>query len=223
MEIDEVYRPLTERIEGGQRDLGVAEAQDLLAQGHTVVDIFQKAIVPIMTDIGDRFSSFELFLPDMMRAADVVKAIHAALSEALQDTAEPMESPGTIAIGTVSGDVHDIGKNIVATMLEVNGFNIVDLGVNVSAPDFIRRAREANADIIALSSLMTTSIPYMQDVVDLVKESDKDRARFKILVGGGPVTPEVAAKMGADAYGRDAAEAVREARNLMEATRSHAA
>ena len=216
MEISEEYRSLTQFIEDGEVDPAVAEANRLVEAGHTIADIFQKAIVPCMTDIGDRFSSFELFLPDMIRAADVVKAIHGSLAENLQAGSADIQPAGKIVIGTVSGDVHDIGKNIVVTMLEVNGFEVHDLGVDTPIQEFIKRAREQDADIIALSSLMTTSIPYMEDVIKLINESEKDRGRFKILVGGGPVTAEIAAKMGADAFGEDAADAVRQARRLLQ-------
>ncbi len=215
MEVAAKYRPLAQYIEDGMTDAAVAEARRLVEMGDTVTDIFQQAIVPCMTDIGDRFSSLELFLPDMIRAADVVKAIHADLADVLQGEAAKVESAGKVVIGTVTGDIHDIGKNIVRTMLEVNGFAVVDLGVDVAAQDFIKRAREVNADIIALSSLMTTSIPYMEDVIELIKASEQDRSRFKVLVGGGPVTPEVAQQMGADGFGEDAADAVRQARRLL--------
>jgi methylmalonyl-CoA mutase cobalamin-binding domain/chain len=147
----------------------------------------------------------------------VVKAIHSGLAENLQAGSADIQRAGKIVIGTVSGDVHDIGKNIVVTMLEVNGFEVHDLGVDTPIQEFIKRARELDADIIALSSLMTTSIPYMEDVIKLVNESEKDRDRFKILVGGGPVTAEVAEKMGADAFGEDAADAVRQVRQLLQA------
>lgn len=216
MEVPEAYRALTQYIEEGEVDAATAEAKQLVESGHTIADLFQQAIVPCMADIGERFSNFELFLPDMMRAAEVVKSVHKALAEKLQAETGSAESAGKIVLGTVTGDVHDIGKNIVRTMLEVNGFEVVDLGVDVPAQEFIKRAREAGADIIALSSLMTTSIPYMEDVIKLVQESEQDRGRFKLLVGGGPVTLEYSREIGADAYGRDAAEAVKQARLLME-------
>jgi len=216
MNIADHYRPLVQFIEAGDVEAAVNETRRLIESGHPITDIFQQAIVPCMTDIGDRFSNFELFLPDMIRAADVVKAIHTVLAEALQGESGGLEAPGKIVIGTVSGDVHDIGKNIVVSMLEVNGFEIVDLGVDVPAQDFIRRAREVNADIIALSSLMTTSIPYMEDVINLIKENENDRNRFKILVGGGPLTQEIAQAMGADGFGEDAAAAVSQARGLLQ-------
>ncbi len=216
MNVADHYRPLVRFIEAGDVEAAVNEARRLIESGHPITDIFQQAIVPCMTDIGDRFSNFELFLPDMIRAADVVKAIHTVLAEAMQGETAGLEAPGKIVIGTVSGDVHDIGKNIVVSMLEVNGFEIVDLGVDVPAQDFIRRAREVNADIIALSSLMTTSIPYMEDVINLIKENENDRNRFKILVGGGPLTEEIAQAMGADGFGEDAAAAVSQARALLQ-------
>jgi 5-methyltetrahydrofolate--homocysteine methyltransferase len=216
MEISEVYRLLAQYIEESEPEPAVEETRRLIAAGHTASDLFDLAIVPCMTDIGDRFSNLELFLPDMIRAADVVKQIHVVLAETMTAKSESYSGPGTIVLGTVQGDVHDIGKNIVAIMLEVNGFKVVDLGVNVASQEFIKRAREADAKIIALSSLMTTSIPYMEDTIKLIRHSPSDCARFRILVGGGPLTAELAEKMGADGFGEDAADAVRQAHKLLE-------
>ena len=209
------YAKLAEAIQVGDVEAGVAEAQHLISTGVSLRDIFVEAITPCLKDIGDRFSRLELFLPDMMRAAEVVKAIHATLADTLRDGAV-LVNAGRIVIGTVYGDIHDIGKNIVATMLEVNGFEVLDIGVNVEAFEFIERARAANADIIALSSLMSTSLPYVSDTVSMIRENPADAARFKILIGGGPVTAEYAAQVGADAYGEDAADAVRQALALMQ-------
>jgi methanogenic corrinoid protein MtbC1 len=117
-------------------------------------------------------------------------------------------------ICTVSGDLHDIGKNIVKTMLEVNSFEIKDLGVDVSAQNVIKAAVEFNADIIALSALMLPSLPSMRDVIDILRENEKYKGRFKVMVGGGPVSEEWAVKAGADAYGGNAMEAVKVARTL---------
>ncbi len=215
MNISTPYAKLVEAIQIGDVEAGVAEAQHLISTGVNLKDIFVEAITPCLKDIGDRFSRLELFLPDMMRAAEVVKAIHAALADTLKDGAT-LEKAGRIVIGTVYGDIHDIGKNIVATMLEVNGFEVFDIGVNVEAFEFIERARAANADIIALSSLMSTSLPYVSDTVSMIRENPADAARFKVLIGGGPVTAEYAAQVGADAYGEDAADAVRQALALMQ-------
>ena len=117
-------------------------------------------------------------------------------------------------ICTVSGDLHDIGKNIVKTMLEVNGFELKDLGVDVPAANVIKAAVEFNADIIALSALMLPSLPSMKDVIDILRENEKYKGRFKVMVGGGPVSQEWAEKAGADAYGDNAIEAVKVAHVL---------
>ena len=218
MRVAQDFQPLVQAIEQGRVDEGVAEAERLNAAGYKMVTIFQDAIVPCLRDIGDRFSRLELFLPEMMRAAEVVKAIHKSLDSRMEGPADGTRA-GKVVIGTVYGDVHDIGKNIVASMLEVNGFEVHDLGVSVEAQEFLRRAGEVGANIIALSSLLTTSIPYMADTIELVRamqSSRADRPRFKILVGGGPVTAEIAQKIGADAYGEDAVDAVRQAKALLQ-------
>ena len=218
MRVAEHFQPLVQAIEQGQVAEGVAEAERLNAAGYDMVSIFQDAIVPCLQDIGDRFSRLELFLPEMMRAAEVVKAIHKSLGGKMGGGTGGVKA-GKVVIGTVYGDVHDIGKNIVASMLEVNGFEVHDLGVSVEAQEFVRRAGEVGADIIALSSLLTTSIPYMADTIELAKgagRSETGRPPFKILVGGGPVTGEIAQQIGADAYGEDAADAVRQAKALLQ-------
>ena len=216
MDIPEHYKHLAEIIEQGDTEAGVREATRLYESGYGVMDIFQHAIVPCLEDIGRRFSCLELFLPDMLRAAEVVKAIHGSLDQYLQSD-ETVGPIGKIVIGTAYGDIHDLGKNIVASMLEVNGFKVYDLGIDVSVQEFIKRAREVDADIIAISSLLSTSIPHMADVIEYVKSNEADRRRFKILIGGGPVTPETARETGADAYGETAMDAVVQARKLLEA------
>ncbi len=213
MEYPEEFQTLADAIENNQKDVAVTETKELVNNGYTAVNIFQEAIVPCMTDIGDRFSTMELFLPDMIRAADVVKAIHETLAKDMEKSGGSVETQGKIVIGTVFGDLHDIGKNIVSTMLEVNGFEIYDLGVGVEATDFIQKAREIDADVIALSSLLTTSIPYIEDVIDLIKDNEKDSERFKIMIGGGAVTPDIAERNDV-LFGRDAAQAVKQARQL---------
>jgi trimethylamine corrinoid protein len=214
MQIPPEFQSLATAIENGSVPEGVSEATKLNQAGFSVVDIFEKAIVPCLQEIGDRFSRLDIFLPEMMRSAEVVKAIQKALESSL-GVGQSIHVAGKVVIGTTYGDIHDIGKNIVASMLEVNGFEVFDLGVSVAGPDFIRRAREANADIIAASSLLTTSIPYMADLIEQVNANESDRKRFKILVGGGPMTAERAKEIGADAFGKDASEAVVKARELM--------
>ena len=213
MPIDPIYDGLVESIEGGDEEGGVAAAQQLLESDVDPLDIVQDAIMPCLKDIGDRFARMEVFLPEMMLAADVVKAVQGVLKERF-DTID-IASEGRVVIGTVFGDIHDIGKNIVAAVLEANGYEVHNLGVNVEPRDFIKKAREVDADLIGLSSLMTTSIPYMRDVIELVKESDTDRDRFKLIIGGGPVSEETVGMIGADGWGENAADAVDAVRALM--------
>lgn len=213
MEIIDRYQPLAAAIENGDPEAGVAEARRLVAGGVGLREIYLQAITPVLKDIGDRFSRLELYLPDMIRAAEVVKAIHSELETTLVEEGG-LESAGRIVIGTIYGDIHDLGKNIVISMLEVNGFEVHDLGVNVETFEFLKKAREVGADIVAVSSLLTTSLPYVEDVVKMIRSGRPDPA-FRILIGGGPVTAEFAERIGADGYGEDAADAVRQAARLM--------
>jgi methylmalonyl-CoA mutase cobalamin-binding domain/chain len=213
MPIDPIYDGLVKSIEDGDEEGGLAAAQQLLESDVDPLDIVQDAIMPCLKDIGDRFAKMEVFLPEMMLAADVVKAVQGVLKERFDSI--DIASEGRVVIGTVFGDIHDIGKNIVAAVLEANGYEVHNLGVNVEPRDFIKKAREVDADLIGLSSLMTTSIPYMRDVIELVKESDTDRDRFKLIIGGGPVSEETVGLIGADGWGENAADAVDAVRALM--------
>lgn len=185
-EVDEI----TERL--------IAEGADALA----AIDIATEA----MQEIGDRFAAFEIFLPDLMIAGEKMKRCMAVLQPHIQATGGQKAS-GRVVLGTVSGDLHDIGKNLVATMLTVGGFQVTDLGVNVPPLDFVKAAREQRADIVALSSLMTASLPYQKEVIDLLSEMGQ-REQYYVIVGGGPVTPEFATQIGADGWAENAAQAV---------------
>jgi 5-methyltetrahydrofolate--homocysteine methyltransferase len=206
--IPDRYGTLVEAIERGDAESAVVEAERLVSDGLSLADIYREAMTPSLLEIGDRFSRLEIFLPEMVRSADAVKAIHRALAHTLEADGT-LEPRARVVIGTSYGDIHDIGKNIVAAMLEVNGFEVIDLGVGVAAGEFIDRARQADADVIAVSSLMSTSMPYLSDVVGLINANERDRTRFQVIVGGGPVNAEYADRIGADGYADDAAEAVR--------------
>jgi methanogenic corrinoid protein MtbC1 len=207
MQLPEIYGTLSEAIEQGDVEAGVAEAERLVAEGTELVTIFKEAIEPLMQDIGDRFSRLEVFLPEMMTSAMVVKGIQSELGSAVAGDSR-VESQGKVVIGTAFGDIHDLGKNMVIIMLEVNGFEVIDLGVGVEPLEFVKRARESDADIVAISSLLTSSVPYMTETVQMIKEHPSDSQRFVVAVGGGPVNEELAAHIGADGYGEDASEAV---------------
>ncbi|MCL4531605.1 MAG: corrinoid protein [Actinobacteria bacterium] len=164
-------------------------------------------------EVGEKFDSGEYFLPHLVMAGDAMTEAGAVLEASIPK--DQIQSKKVVVIGTVEADMHSVGKNIVAMMLKSGGFEVHDLGVDVKSSAFLAKAREVKADIIALSSLLTTTMPYIREVVEDLTVSGL-RERFKVMVGGGPVTQEFAEKIGADGYGRDAAEAVRVARNLVE-------
>ncbi len=211
--MDEEYQALVNAIHTGAKQAGVQAALALVQRGKKVPQIFTECIEPTLVEVGERFSRLDIFLPELMNSASTVKAIQEALLPFLAGDPHQVKR-GRIVICTVSGDLHDIGKNIVKTMLEVNGFELRDLGVDVAASNVIKAAVEFNADIIALSALMLPSLPSMKDVIDILLENDKYKGRFKVMVGGGPVSQEWANKAGADAYGDNAIEAVKVAHAL---------
>jgi len=209
------YNLLEEYIRDGDVDGCKAEALKLVGGGTSPLDIFSESIEPTLADIGDKFSRLEIFLPEMMESADAVKAIQEVLQPFLEADESLKSKKGRVIICTISGDLHDVGKNIVKAMLEVNRFDVKDLGVDIAPAAAIAAAKEFDADIIAFSALMLPSLPYVQDAIDFVKQNDELKDRFKILVGGGPVSEKWARKAGADGYGDDAMDAVQQALALM--------
>ncbi len=211
----EYQKQLHLAIQAGSADKGIELARNALDKGLVPVEFFEEIIQPVLEDLGDRFSRLEAFLPELMRGGMVVKAVQEKVLEPIiHEQSDEMASRGKIIIGTCQGDIHDIGKNMVALMLQVNGFSVVDLGTSVSSRDFIEAAKRENADIIAMSTLITPSMPFMKDVIARL-DSLGLRDRFKIITGGAPVTREWANEIGADGFGEDAVEAVEACRQLM--------
>jgi methanogenic corrinoid protein MtbC1 len=213
--LNEQYTGLEKAIRAGDVEAATAEAQALAESGVSPLVIFSECIEPVLADIGDQFSRLEIFLPEMMESAEAVKGIQAILQPYLEADGSQRSSRGKVVICTISGDLHDIGKNIVRAMLEVNGFDVKDLGVDISPSDAVKAAKEFEADIIAFSALMLPSLPYVKDAIDFVKGNDALRDRFKILVGGGPVTQSWVDSAGADGYGDDAIQAIQQALALV--------
>ncbi len=207
---------LEKAIIEGDVETGVAESLKLAESGKKPIEIFSGCIEPVLAGIGDQFSRLEIFLPEMINSAEVVKAIQEALKP-FMGAGEASTAKGKIVIATVSGDLHDIGKNIVKAMLEVNGYEIKDLGVDVSPQTALSSAKEFDADIIALSALMLPSLPLVKDVVDFVDASEEAKQRFKVIVGGGPVSQEWSDEAGVDGYGDNAIDAVEVVRKLLDA------
>lgn len=195
--------------------------QAVLNNGMSALSFFNDIFTPAMTDVGEKFSRLEIFLPELMDAAETAKEVIVKVIEPIfADQKEGSKTTrGKVVLCSVRGDLHDIGKNMVSIMLQVNGFEVIDLGINVDSRTILTRAKEENADIVALSALMTTSMPYMKEVIEL-RDGFGSKDDFAIIVGGAPITPVFAQAIGADAFGDDAAEAVRECLAIMSRRRS---
>lgn len=211
---DKMKEPMTRAIRDGDRDEAARLAHQAMEAKVAPVEVFNECIIPTLREIGDRFSRLEIFLPEMMLSAEAAKGIFEALDPVLKAQKDQSASLGKVVIATVYGDVHDIGKNMVASMLEVSGFEVIDLGRGVPVDSFLAAARSQGANIIAMSSLLTTSMPYMKDLLAVLKETGES-GKFKVMVGGGPLTADWAQTVGADGYGKDASESVAVARRLV--------
>jgi 5-methyltetrahydrofolate--homocysteine methyltransferase len=196
---------LAKTIEKGDRDAAVKETEKALDAGVSPEQIIIKGLQVGMGMVGEKFSSGEYFLPDMLLAARAMKASLEVLKPLLARTGMP--TIGRVIIGTVEGDMHDIGKNIVATFLSGGGFEVFDLGLNVPNQKFIDAVREEKPHILGLSALLTTTMPNMGRIIKTLEEEGL-RAKVKVIVGGAPVTAHYARLIGADAYARDGGEAI---------------
>ena len=205
---DDLYDGLKEEIEEG--------TQILLERGWTADQVLSKALVDGMTIVGIDFRDGISFVPEVLLAANAMKGGMAILRPLLAETgAKPV---GTMVIGTVKGDIHDIGKNLVAMMLEGAGFEVYDIGINNAVEDYIAALERHKPDILGMSALLTTKMPYMKVVIDALKEQGI-RDDYIVMVGGAPLNEEFGEAVGADAYCRDAAEAATSAVRLVEARR----
>ena len=209
---DDLYDGLADAIEEGVRIF--------LDRGWTPYDILTKALVEGMRIVGVDFRDGILFVPEVLLSANAMKAGMFILRPLLVETGAP--KVGKMVIGTVKGDIHDIGKNLVCMMMEGAGFEVVDLGINNPVDNYINAAIEHQAEIIGMSALLTTTMPYMKVVIDTLKEKGM-RSDYIVLVGGAPLNEAFADAIGADAYCRDAAVAVETAKGLIAARRAGAA
>ena len=201
---DDLYDGLKEEIEEG--------VNILLERGWTPYDILTKALVGGMTIVGNDFRDGILFVPEVLLAANAMKGGMAILKPLLVETGAPRV--GKMVIGTVKGDIHDIGKNLVAMMMEGAGFEVVDLGINNAVESYLEAIEREGADILGMSALLTTTMPYMKVVIDTLKEKGI-RDDYIVLVGGAPLNEEFGRAIGADAYCRDAAVAVETAKKMV--------
>jgi corrinoid protein of di/trimethylamine methyltransferase len=208
----DLLKEMAKAVEEGDEVRTVALAKEALEKGFDPTEAIEKGFAEGMKEVGRRFEKLEIYLPDVIIAADAMTAGVAVLRESLLLRRGDV-SPKTIVLGTIQGDVHDIGKNIVKIMLESNGFKVHDLGRDVPVLEFIEKVKELNPDIIGVSALMTTTMVHMPKLIEALKENGL-REKVKVMVGGAPVLPNWAKAIGADGYGESATEAVREARRL---------
>lgn len=191
-------------------------AQEALELGVSSYEAIMEGMAKGIEVVGEKYSSKEYFLPELVMAGETMKAGMQVLMPHLSRAA--VQKMRRVLIGTVEGDLHDIGKNIVTSMLASSGFNVIDLGVDVSAEVFVEKTRELKPDIVAMSALLTSTMPAMKKVIDALRAADL-RNRVKIMVGGRPLTEEYAKQIGADAYGKDAIEAAKKAKQLLDERR----
>jgi trimethylamine corrinoid protein len=215
MEDKELIEKLMEAVAEGDEDDAAELAEQAIAANVDPMVLVKQGIQPAMDVVGERFECGDAYLPELILAGDAARAaldkIIPQISAEDQDAAQQT----TVIIGTLFGDNHDIGKNIVSAILAAHGFKVVDLGINVEPKTYVEAAAKEGADIIAASTLITTSLPYQRHIAQLLVDSGQ-REDFFFIVGGGPVTPEWAQEIGADGYGRYANDAAAVCRKLVE-------
>ncbi|MCP3666742.1 MAG: cobalamin-binding protein [Gammaproteobacteria bacterium] len=209
---EELVEQMFDDIYNGLHDEIVEGTEILLERGWSPEKVLNNALVAGMTIVGIDFRDGILFVPEVLSSANAMKGGMAVLRPLLSE--HDTESMGKIVIGTVKGDIHDIGKNLVAMMMEGAGFNVIDIGINNSVEEYLKALEEHKPDILGLSALLTTTMPYMKVVIDTMKEKGI-RDDYIVLVGGAPLNEEFGKAVGADGYCRDAAVAVEMAKEMV--------
>jgi 5-methyltetrahydrofolate--homocysteine methyltransferase len=212
LDLEELYLQMQDDLYDGVREEIPHQVREALARGQSPQEVLDQGLVAGMDIVGVDFRDGILFVPEVLMAANAMKAGMEILRPLLTETGAPRI--GTMVVGTVKGDIHDIGKNLVAMMMEGAGFEVINLGINCDADKFLAAIKEHKPDIIGMSALLTTTMPYMKVVVDALGE-EGIRDQIYVMVGGAPVTENFAREVGADAYGRDAAVSVEIAKSHM--------
>ena len=214
MQADELFDAMTQSVLDGEATVAAELATLSLEAGVDPLEAIDRGYLPGLTELGDAFGGGRVFLPELVGAGAAMKAAIAVLEPKMVERGSEREQHGTVVLATVRGDVHDIGKSLVGTILFAHGFRVVDLGVDVAPAALVEAVREVGADIVGLSALLTTTMPAQAGTIQALEEAGL-RSQVKVLVGGAPVTPEWAERVGADAYGEDALDAVAAARRLL--------
>jgi 5-methyltetrahydrofolate--homocysteine methyltransferase len=210
----DILGDLSQSIIRGDPDNALSLTEKALTSGLPPLDIINQGLIPGMNVVGNKFSTGEYFLPDLIISAEVMQKAMQLLEPELLSRGEEVASPGVVVLGTVKGDIHEIGKSLVATMLTANGYKVFDLGVDVSASQFIDKIKETQADILGLSALLTTTMVVQRQIIRALEEAGI-RDHIKVIVGGAPVTRSWADEIGADGFAEDAISAVALTRRLV--------
>ncbi|MGA2858265.1 MAG: corrinoid protein [Candidatus Sulfotelmatobacter sp.] len=211
---EEQFNAMRQSIVDGAPESARESANQALALGIAPLDAINKGFVAGLNSIGEQFNRGEVFLPDLVMAGEAMKAAVAVLEPEMQKRGTQREILGKVVLGTVKGDIHEIGKSLVSTLLTASGFQVFDLGVNVPIELFAEKARDLQADLVGVSALLTTTMQGQKSVVEALDRHGL-RPKVKVIVGGAPVTRDWADKIGADGYGQDAMAAVAVAKSLL--------
>ena len=203
---------LSDAILNGEEELAVELTKEALNESVQPGELISRWMIPAMDEVGRRFEAQDFFFPEMLLAGRAMKAALDVIRPLLSASGVP--PAGRVAIGTVKGDLHDIGKNMVASMLEGAGFEVIDLGIDTKVEKFVEAVKNTHPNILAISALLTTTMPEMAKIIEALKQSGL-RAQAKVIVGGAPVTQAFADSIGADGYGESAASAVTLVRSLL--------
>ena len=206
------FKALSDAVIKGDIKTALAETQKAMDAGSNVNDILNKGLIATMDEIGERFSKGLIYVPQMLRSAKTMQECTKLLEPFFQEG--DIISKGKVLIGTVKGDLHDIGKNLVSMMMGGAGFTIIDLGVDVPPAKFAQKAQEVEPDIVAMSALLSTTMPAMLETIEALQKAGL-RDKVKVMIGGAPVTERYAQKIKADSYASDAGSAVSKAKNLL--------
>jgi len=208
------FAAMRQSIVDGAPEAAAALAREGLRAGIAPIEAIQQGYVPGMHAVGEEFAQRHMFLPDMMASAEAMRAAMEVLEPALLRAGMERPLAGVVLLGTVKGDIHEIGKTLVGTLLTAHGFRVHDLGVDVSAERFVAKVSELNPDIVGLSALLTTTMKQQRTVIEALERQGL-RRRLRVLVGGAPATRQWAEEIGADGYGKDAVSAVTLAQSLV--------
>ena len=190
---------LSNALAGGLKDEAVNDNICEMPNGVDPLALIQQVVVPTLTEVGQRFEDLDIFLPELMAAGEAGNACSRVIEDALTQSGGQVESKGVIVLGTVKGDIHEIGKNIVASLFKAHGYKVIDVGKDVSAATFIETAEENKADVIAASALMSITRAGCREIADLLKELQLEN-KYKLIIGGGSTDQEYADEIGADGY-----------------------